>query len=345
MLGAESKLFLRQRAFGANYTINRVIKAVSRCSHYQQSQDDNQGASLVTVPTGSMFASQMGVSLWILLGPTTPEVRLTLDQKTFEFLSKRLNGVVSDFENDGAIPFIHREVYGESMPLVLRNARAICQVYRSDNASSKSSLQQTRITNKIQYLLRWCRRADSFQDILASTQALMFLLISLFPTIGTANVITNAIRAELVRCKMRLWEKAPAHLPNSMSTWQAWTLAETVRRTILFTHTILGHSAVLKQGYFTHTLFLEALPFDPRLRLWGARNEDDWNTLCGNQYSGHALVGYREFTDIWERGDAQLDGRFETMLLVACKGMDHVQQRELAKISNPSLDEWSPIID
>jgi hypothetical protein len=91
-----------------------------------------------------------------------------------------------------------------------------------------------------------------------------------------------------------------------MSPRQAWILAESCRRTIRMYHMASGLYSMLKFGYFTFTLFVEALPLNRNDHLW-----DD--NLYSNQTApetdpssprldGTDLISYQELTDLWEEG-------------------------------------------
>jgi hypothetical protein len=53
-----------------------------------------------------------------------------------------------------------------------------------------------------------------------------------------------------------------------MSPRQVWILAEPCRRTIHMCHMVSGPYSRLKLGFFTLTLFVEALPLNRNAHLW-----------------------------------------------------------------------------
>lgn len=77
-------------------------------------------------------------------------------------------------------------------------------------------------------------------------------------------------------------------------------------------------------GYFRLTLYGEALPVNMNSGLW------DWDTT-GNppmmdESSNTQLISYRELVDMWEMRKTTRFGKFEELLLVACKGTEAVNE-------------------
>jgi len=81
---------------------------------------------------------------------------------------------------------------------------------------------------------------------------------------------------------------------------------------------------MLVQGYFVHTLFMEALPFDSRSEMW---NTDSWVEPDSLPAASSSLVSYREYVDMWDTGIVVTNwcSVFETMLVVGCKGLPAVR--------------------
>ena len=291
------------------------------------------------IPTTAILA-RYPVSLWVLLGPTTPEVRLSLDQNTFDYLLRHLQSFVSSFAHSLETQFLHPRLYEAGFPRQIQDAYALCQASMTVSPNKKGSwIFQRSLTARICGILQRSKLAASPSELLASAQALILTLIMLLTYGETWRCLTDALSTQLRRCTRRLWEAAPTHLPSCLSQWQAWVFAESVRRTILFAHMVLGHYAQSKQGYYVHTLFVEALPFDMRSRLWSAPEADAWRSSAGDNPTA-VLTGYREFTNMWERGERNEFGLFEIMLLVACKGKDFVECSEMSRPVGGSSDIW-----
>ena len=121
----------------------------------------------------------------------------------------------------------------------------------------------------------------------------------------------------------KLWEQAPNRLPASLSPWQAWLFAETVRRTILISYLIRGVYSEYKLGYCVHHLNVEALPFDGHTRLWEPKTATAWESLKPGLAS--SMVSLREYTNDYARGLTHPRGVFETLLLVSRHGRKAVE--------------------
>ncbi|KAL9078228.1 MAG: hypothetical protein Q9157_002846 [Trypethelium eluteriae] len=289
-----------------------------------------------------MALAYQPISLWVLLGPSSPEVRLALDEATSDYIWGHLRGFVASFARNGRAPFIHANLYETGTPKQLKDALVACRAHMNIHTSSDQGQQmlfRKSFASSSYDILDQSKKARSLWELLASTHALMLILIPLLGSGHTERPLADALSNQLLRCTMKMWDGAPPHLPNSLSQRQAWILAESVRRAILSAHMVLGHYAQFKQGYFVHTLFVEALPFDVRSHLWDAPGPYAWH-LCTNNESSSALTGYREFTDMWQRGDVQEFGPFETLLLVACKSKEFVERHELLRAADHSSSIW-----
>ena len=155
-----------------------------------------------------------------------------------------------------------------------------------------------------------------FEDILASVQALMlYLSIRLFDGDTQQRRLAESYVHTLGQWARQLWKTAPSQTPGSLSPWQAWVFAESVRRSILVA--CLIHSAI-KRGYSEHTLFVEALPFDLHTTKWDAQSTMDWELIDPQPRS--SMVSYREYVERFSDGQAKSVKEFETLLLIACYG-------------------------
>ncbi|KAF1981452.1 hypothetical protein K402DRAFT_398538 [Aulographum hederae CBS 113979] len=127
----------------------------------------------------------------------------------------------------------------------------------------------------------------------------------------------------------RLWRFVPTGLPSRLAPCEAFLFAESVRRTLIMTRMLEDIHSQLTRGFFRHTLFMESLPFHLRTELWERAFECDGEANMPDWTSSEALVSYREFTDMFEKGLVGLGDRnsFEYMLAVGCKGAQFVRAR------------------
>lgn len=105
---------------------------------------------------------------------------------------------------------------------------------------------------------------------------------------------------------------------------------ESARRTIITAKFVIASWSVLRQGWFEHTAFIEALPLAFGEEFGGG---SPWVSPRGEELqgrpSGGGLISYRELVDLFDEG--KLDGymveRFIWLLLAACKGVETVDGR------------------
>jgi hypothetical protein len=71
-------------------------------------------------------------------------------------------------------------------------------------------------------------------------------------------------------------------------------------------------------GYFRLSMHIEALPVNMRSWHWDIAG-DHW---IAEGSANTDLISYRELIDLWERGEISLVGKFEELLLIACKGLE-----------------------
>lgn len=122
-----------------------------------------------------------------------------------------------------------------------------------------------------QALLSTAESVVNFMGTLAFVQSLCLLqIVALFSSNLSAQDQEEGAKRQktLKTLTERLWASAPAELPNSLSTHEAYILAEAVRRTIIVSHKIQGCYQVLRTGFFMHIIFVETLPFGGNTKLW-----------------------------------------------------------------------------
>jgi len=274
-------------------------------------------------PVSFSVRSSLLESSLSVVRPSAPEVALTLDQATVRSLLTGLRSFLTMFVRSGGTPFMHPRLYDRGLPYVIRDMHTICTSYlkrTDDNHYAFFWLLGCRVHETI----RHADETGSFEEILASVQALMLAqILRLFDGNAHQRTLAELHLVPLSQLTHRLWQEAPIELPNSMSPWQAWIFAESVRRTILVSHILRGAYSTIKRGYFIHTSFVEALPFDVRTSLWDAPSADAWESSAPALRP--ALASYREYTDMWENGQIRDTRAFDKMLLVACKGQENVE--------------------
>ncbi len=205
----------------------------------------------------------------------------------------------------------------------MQDAYRVCEIVSFGNGQDPET-QLSILKPKLEALEIEHRQIACFVDLLASTQALMlYLVICLFNTSPDLRRTGEHYCHLLDLWTHDLWEQAPSELSHSFDPWQAWYFAESVRRSILISRIIRGVYASSKQGYHVHTLYTEALPFDPQTLLWDAQSAGDWATCTPS--TRPQMLSYREYVNGYASGTLAPTGLFERLLLTACYGKENVE--------------------
>ncbi|EXJ88849.1 hypothetical protein A1O3_01913 [Capronia epimyces CBS 606.96] len=109
----------------------------------------------------------------------------------------------------------------------------------------------------------------------------------------------------------------PETLDSNLSAWQAWTIAESARRTVICATMIRGCMEIVRLGYCYYRPGVESLPFDARTGLWEANTEEEWQAAVARHGGAEcSLMSWHEFI---ESGGSeprkQHDGMLQRLLL------------------------------
>ncbi|KAK6364518.1 hypothetical protein LTS17_012141 [Exophiala oligosperma] len=179
----------------------------------------------------------------------------------------------------------------------------------------------------------------SFSQFLDAFHQLMAILLA--STLSKARGGDEISGLAQLRFLFHKWtQHFHSHLPRTLqghlSPWQAWTLAETTRRTIIFVIMVEVLLEMVDRGYFYYRPMVESLPFDARTGVWEANTEEEWQAVISEHWEGVdcSLVSWHEFI---ERGGPEprkeQDGMLQRLLLVAYFSKDAamIQKGEAAK--------------
>jgi hypothetical protein len=280
------------------------------------------GASVQCLHDETLFSALQNSDL-MLQRPSFDDVPLTLDAGTVRYIFKHLASFPTIFARHGRTPFIDLQIYDDSLPEPIHDMWSICASAGTSSAVNEALLRSS-LTAKTVQLIHSAEDARSFSSLLASVQALVLaLIIRLFLCNFEQSPAADALLDILGKLTFRLWQQAPAQISASLTPRQAWLFAESVRRTILTSHLLRGTWSTYSHGYFLHTAFVEALPFDVRTSLWDVLSNPGRGPTIAK--FGTNMVSYREYTDMWDCGQIHGATTFGTLLLVACKGKDAVK--------------------
>ncbi len=266
---------------------------------------------------------------------TEPVMFLPMDAASHAYLLQGLIQYPLEFSQKSATSFIHLQAYQRYRPTSLTLVQDICRIKdgQNDSAGNETFANLRGLT---QSLLATADSSVSFVDTLAFVQSLCLLqILSLFSPGASAEEHVEGLTRQqlLVDWTEKLWNTAPTELPNTLSKYEAYILAEAVRRTILTSHEIQGTYHVGRTGFFRHTMFVETLPFGGNVALWECGQNLDGSAWCEHTKYPR-LLSYREFCDVFDAGLMKTATPFERMLLVGCKGTAAVEEK-LGPLSKP----------
>jgi len=219
----------------------------------------------------------------------------------------------------GHSPFIHPCLYGKALPRPIREMRDLCNLCLADGRLSSSKLYQL-LQRQTLSLLQAAKKAGNFEELLACVQGLVLAqCIQLTNDKMNAQTV-NKLNDIIVHLSRKLWSQVPQELPSTMTPWRAWLFAESVRRTIIYSHIASAAHSLMTLGYACRTPFGDALPFDSRTWLWEVQSEDHWAKLNSNV--NLPMVSLYEYTTFLEFGQSQPYSNFESVIVATCRGKE-----------------------
>lgn len=219
----------------------------------------------------------------------------------------------------GHSPFIHPCLYGKTPPRPIREMRDLCNLCLADGRLSSSKLYQLLQRHTLS-LLQYAKKAGSFEELLACVQGLVLAQCIQLTNDKMNEQSLNKLNDIIVHLSRKLWSEVPQELPSSMTPWRAWMFAESVRRTIIYSHIASAAHSLLTLGYACRTPFVDALPFDSRTWLWEIRSENLWERH--NSSLEMPMVSLYEYTNFLEFGQSQAYSNFEGVIVATCRGKE-----------------------
>jgi hypothetical protein len=263
-----------------------------------------------------------------------PPVVMRMDSATVSYMRQYLMNVPGEFVKTGGTTFLHPRMYPEGLPPLLQAVFSLSSMHVQSTPSHQPLISHV-TSNTVGELLRTTNSIHTFNSILEFVQALILLeILTLF--FPCSQILRQQAEARLPLLKSwtyRLYQSVPSSLPATMSWYQAWIFAESVRRTIHVSHMIQGIYSMVTKGQYALTLFVEALPVNRSSFLWDIKPTKYGMRCIQDKRDVLAcipkpdLISYRELTDKWDRGETIPIGRMEELLLIACKGFPEVSKK------------------
>ena len=294
---------------------------------------DTQAWQSQTLPNRRRhWENHNGVIHWTngdsIIRMTEPAMLLPMDAESHEYIVQALTLYPLEFSQTSSTSFIHHKAYQCYRPTSLSIAKEICRI-RVGRPCSSGTQSSAMLRDLTKALLSTADTSVSFVDTLAFVQSLCLLqILSLFsPDASVEEHDEGLLRRQLlIHWTHKLWQSAPTELPNTLTKYEAYVIAEAVRRTILTSHEIKGTYRVGRTGFFRHTIFVETLPFGGNVALWECGQTIGESAWCEHtKYPW--LLSYRELCDVFDAGLMKTATPFERMLLVGCKGKVAVEEK------------------
>ncbi|CAH0017850.1 unnamed protein product [Clonostachys rhizophaga] len=255
-----------------------------------------------------------------------------------DFFVDQLRLWLDQWTTDNHCPFIHARLYGDELPCPLQNAYAAWLTYRSPGAIKKRRIA-------LQMGIDWSRNIVEEQSIydglgkesiktlhhLCRTQALIvFQLMGLFDGDIRARAQAEDTSRTVLKWAEGLIQSAVADVtaqhhpgrsdqivPGPMalrsdgsldSTWKAWALSESIRRTWIVANLLEAAFLIQKQGF---AICPGSIGFTGKSGMWNASSPHEWLR--------------------------SVQAKTTTNLVVFCRGLDKL----LTNGKPPDVDEFS----
>lgn len=278
----------------------------------------------------AMKASSNKTSNTINVLPDALPYIVNMEVETVSYMIDQLGIMPKEFAQTGRTAFVHPQLYPEGLPMYLRQISALYHLQPHYLLTDQGVVAKA-IGDVARLLHDASPSIYGFMAILEFVQALVLLQIVMLSCFWKSRLLHDSARSHFLLMKRwteKLYRAVPSSLPSTMTKYQAWIIAESVRRTIHTSHLIQEVFCMCTHGYWQLTLFVKALPVNMSSTLWDYDLEqysESKNLIKGKIQVADTLlrtdlISYRELTDKWNNGDINLT-TFEELLLIACKGM------------------------
>jgi hypothetical protein len=250
----------------------------------------------------------------------------------------QLKSWVRDWALEGSMPFLHWRLYDSEMPECIRQAYVASAAYFASSTATKrfalSSIEEQadRIVKDED-----CMTSGGLLSHVARVQTLLiYEIIRLFDGDEYQRVLAEPHLASMMRWaeEMRLsaWKSSQfvetysqSAITDDMSGWQAWILAESIRRTYIICTVVkcmywAGRGSVVASG--------ATLLFTARAGLWDATSPLSWSQAIagGNPMFMGTLDSFPEgilrVTQTMPKQEIDLFGQWTTGIMEGVKAID-----------------------
>ncbi|KAL1847968.1 hypothetical protein Daus18300_013771 [Diaporthe australafricana] len=259
-----------------------------------------------------------------------------------------------DLATRGETLFLHKHLYGDAVPRAVRAAlgtsAAFCML-----DEDRRQLLFCALDAEVLELLRDPPVMDAddgqghgsmgggiisgrgsngltLMDELARLQALvLYQMMRLFGGGLEQRLVVDQQRGLLTAWALQLLRRARAELdsdsnhPDSDSSWHAWIVAESIRRTVMVVYMFYGMYSLATEGVCAEIPTLAKLPVSaaPAHAAWHSEAAYVARSRSGEVQQ---TLTYEEYTQSWmvSQSPPERLGLFDKFLLVPCKGLEVV---------------------
>ncbi|GAD92155.1 RAS small monomeric GTPase, putative [Paecilomyces variotii No. 5] len=268
--------------------------------------------------------------------PTRTVLAGEIYQERIIYSIKRMKAYPNVLLREGQTPFIHKKLYADAIPLPIQDALGICALYNEKNENNENLVFQT-IRLKAGRLIETNSQPGlSLVERLSSVQALiLFQIIRLFD-----GDVRQRADAENDAATLKEWTKqlqlrmesidttsAEVTSPSSSLTidsWRSWVFSESLRRTVITSHGLLGLYCFLKNGWDDSHYDFEYLSFCGQRALWEAPSMYYWKTALSEKLP-LPIHFNRWDDDVADAKPSDIEDLGMTMM-VLMKGLDYCCQ-------------------
>jgi hypothetical protein len=310
----------------ANSSINRSLDTTEEfvdwtiCSpgQLQRQQDDEYDPAFNFELQQINLMDELHPSIPSFIGNLGEVQPISGNTQSWEWVIEQLKSYPRTFGQHGETTFIHKELYRDQLPHMIRAAFGVSAAYACTNEGSKSMLFRT-LDAGVQELLEQALD-ETLLEALARLQAMaLYQIIRLFHGDLRQRTLAEQQENMVGAWGLQLLQRASVELRGPNLTWKDWMIAESIRRTVLVTFMLYGVYSVFKHGICPEYPTLSILPVSTQAVLWKSpeaylHHDDLTDTMK-----------YRDFTEFWLASPRRKLEPFEKMLLVACKGTEQVE--------------------
>lgn len=237
---------------------------------------------------------------------------LTTDGELVDWLMTFFAQVARDGLASKASPFVHACIFRHELPSNWQTLEvATCDAQTQTMWKERTALEI---------------RLSEIHNLI--TLALQRLLLE--KSSNKKDLEVEALVTRLFSSTNSLWSSAPASMNDVFSPWEAWIIAESIRRSMFAGIFIRGLWMAAVHGHCQYEPFFESIPFDPRSGLWEAITEREWEERKNRHGNEHTrLKSYHEFiTDTGGKSKPEEDGSFQRLLFACYYGPQGIQTLE-----------------